>query len=163
MSSDHVTYANVMQRNLQFLIMHLGPAIRRRENSLSMLLPRPRSFKFDEKALLRMDPLTHAQMLAQRIDSRQLAPSEARAMDNLAPFTLAQIEEFNALGLNRRGATPQTSILPIPPESAPVYAGAVGPTGITSQPAVLPPPLPTTDQSPEEIAQAANDNNNTPA
>lgn len=114
MSGDHVTYANVIQRNLQFLVMYLGPAIRRRENSLSKLLPRPRNFKFDEDALLRMDPVTRAGMIQTMIESRQLAPSEARAMDNRMPFTDEQITEFDRLGLNRRNSTPGTTLAPIP-------------------------------------------------
>jgi HK97 family phage portal protein len=134
MSGDHVTYANVVQRNLQFLIMHLGPAIRRRENSLSGLLPKPRNLKFDEDALLRMDPVTRAQMIETKINSRVLAPSEARKADNLPPFTLEQIEEFDALGLNRRNATPQTSLSPMQPEFAGVYAGDIPPTGADEDP-----------------------------
>jgi len=141
MSGDNVTYANVVQRNLQFLIMHLGPAIRRRENALSMLLPRPRSLKFDEDALLRMDPVTRATMIETKINSRTLAPSEARAMDNRPPFTLSQIEEFDALGLNPRMSTPQTSLLPLAPDQAGIYAGNVPPTGDKTDPvAAVPPP-----------------------
>lgn len=114
MSGDHVTYANVVQRNLQFLVMHLGPAVRRRENALSGLLPRPRSIRLDEKALLRMDPVTQAQVIETMINSRVLAPSEARLMDNRPMFTEEQITEFDRLGLNRRNSTPGTSLAPIP-------------------------------------------------
>jgi len=144
MSGDNVTYANVVQRNLQFLVMNLGPAIRRRENALSMLLPRPRNLKFDEDALLRMDPVTRAQMIQTMIDSRTLAPSEARAMDNRPPFTLEQIVEFDALGLNKRNSTPETSLTgPLSPDQAGVYAGVVPPTGDPAQPpvAAVPPPV----------------------
>jgi HK97 family phage portal protein len=138
MSGDHVTYANVVQRNLQFLIMNLGPAIRRRENALSMLLPRPRSIRFDENALLRMDPVTVAQVIETKIKSKVLAPSEARALENKPPFTLEQMAEFNALGLNARGTTPQTSSAPIDPVTSPLYSGQVNPTGIDGQPHVTP-------------------------
>ena len=144
MSGDHVTYANVVQRNLQFLIMNLGPAVRRRENALSQLLPRPRSIRFDENALLRMDPVTVAQVIDIKVRGKVMAPSEARALDNLPPFTLEQIAEFNALGLNARGTTPQTSSAPIDPISSPLYAGQVNPTGIDGQPKVDP-VLPTPD------------------
>lgn len=154
MSGDHVTYANVIQRNLQLLVMHVGPAIRRRENALSYLLPRPRSLKLDEKAILRMDPVTQAELIGTMIKNRTLAPSEARLMDNRAPFTLEQIEEFNALGLNPRSSTPQTSLAPMQPNQAPVYAGNQPPTGITGQPEVDPilppvPPTPPTGDKPE--------------
>jgi HK97 family phage portal protein len=103
-----VTYANVTQRNLQFLVMHLGPAIVRRENALSQLLSRPRFIKMDSDALLRMDPMSRAQTIKTKIDSRVLAPSEARLEDNRPPFTEAQIEEFEKLGLVK-GSSPASS------------------------------------------------------
>jgi HK97 family phage portal protein len=117
-----ITYANVTQRNLQFLVMHLGPAIIRRENALSQLLPRPRFIKMDSDSLLRMDPSSRALMIRTQIESRVLAPSEARLMDNRQPFTPEQIAEFDELGLNKRGTTPQTTLAPEPPTDAPVAA-----------------------------------------
>lgn len=96
-SSGSITYANITQRNLQFLIMHLGPAVYRRERSLSKLLPAPRYVKLNSSALLRMDDQTRATVLAAKIVSRQLAPSEARELDNLPPFTDAQLAEFDRL------------------------------------------------------------------
>jgi HK97 family phage portal protein len=90
-----ITYANVTQRNLQLLIMHLGPAIVRRETALSRLLPQPRYVKFNTDALLRMDHQTRAQVEKLRIDARLLAPSEGRALENLPPFTEAQLAEFD--------------------------------------------------------------------
>lgn len=130
MNSPNITYANVTQRNLQFLILNLGPAIARRENAWTQLLPRPRYVCLDEKSLLRMDPETRANWIRTQIESRTLAPSEARAMDNRQPFTTAQIEEFNELGLNRRGSTPATSLAPVPVD--PSQVGAV------SDPSALP-------------------------
>jgi HK97 family phage portal protein len=119
----NITYANIVQKNLQFLIMHLGPSIVRRENSLSQLMPRPRFIKLNSDALLRMDPQTRAQTIKIQVDSRVLAPSEARALDNRPPFTSAQIEEFDELGLNRRGTTPETTLQPEPASDAPISAG----------------------------------------
>ena len=58
-----LTYANVTQRNLDFLIMHLGPSVVRRERSLSQLLPRPRFVKLNPSALLRMDDETRAAVI----------------------------------------------------------------------------------------------------
>jgi len=92
--------------------MNLGPAIIRRENALSQMLPRPRFVKLNTDALLRMDPASRAQMLKVQIDARTLAPSEARALDNRKPFTVDQIAEFDELGLNKKGSTPETSIAP---------------------------------------------------
>lgn len=93
-SGQSVTYANMTQRNLQFLIMNLGPAVVRRENALSSLLPKPRFVKLNTDALLRMDPLTRAQMFQIQIDSKQRVPSETRALDNFPPFTPEQLAEF---------------------------------------------------------------------
>lgn len=94
-SSGSITYANITQRNLQFLIMNLGPAVYRREKALSKLLPAPRYVKLNTSALLRMDDETRAKVLKLKIDARTLAPSEAREMDNLPPFTPEQIAEFD--------------------------------------------------------------------
>lgn len=96
-SSAKITYANITQRNLQFLVMNLGPTITRRERALSRAIVRPRFVKFDTEAFLRLDPQTLATMLGGQITSRQLAPSEARAISNRMPFTADQIEEFNVL------------------------------------------------------------------
>jgi HK97 family phage portal protein len=94
-STGTITYANISQRNLQFLIMNLQPAIFRRELRLSKLLPQPRYVKLNTDALLRMDPQTRAQVILTRINSRTLSPSEARELDNLPPFTDAQAAEFD--------------------------------------------------------------------
>lgn len=94
-SGDSITYANIVQRNLQLLIMHLGPAIVRREHALSRLLPQPRYVKLNTNALLRLDPATQVEVLARQIESRQLAPSEARELVDRQPFTPEQAAEFD--------------------------------------------------------------------
>jgi HK97 family phage portal protein len=96
-STGTITYANISQRNLQFLIMNLQPAIYRREQRLSKLLPQPRYVKFNTDALLRMDTQTRAQVLATQLASRQIAPSEARELENRVPFTDSQLAEFDRL------------------------------------------------------------------
>lgn len=113
MSSAKITYANITQRHLQFLVMNLSPTIIRRERALSRAIVRPRFVKFDTDAFLRLDPQTLASMLAAQIASRQLAPSEARAIANRMPFTEDQMAEFDRLfgksqpapGMNQ-GVTP---------------------------------------------------------
>ena len=107
-SSGSITYANITQRNLQFLIMHLGPAVYRRERALSKLLPQPRYVKLNTSALLRMDDLTRAQVLKLKIESRTLAPSEGRELDNLPPFTDEQLAEFDRLFGPPKAAPPST-------------------------------------------------------
>jgi HK97 family phage portal protein len=96
-NSASITYANITQRNLQFLIMHLGPAIIRREDALSDLVAAPRFVKFNTDAILRMDPKERAGMLGEMVKDRLLAPSEARELDNRAPFTDEQLTEFKVL------------------------------------------------------------------
>jgi len=96
--SGSITYANITQRNLQLLIVNLGPAITRRERALSNLLPRPRYVKLNTDAVvLRMDPRSRAEYNQILLESRQRAPSEVREKDDLPPFTPEQIAEINAL------------------------------------------------------------------
>lgn len=94
-SGSSVTYANVVQRNLQLLIMSLGPAVIRRENGLNKLLPNKQFVKINTDALMRMDPETRAKVIAARIASRVLAPSEARLLEDLPPMTESQMAEFD--------------------------------------------------------------------
>jgi len=109
-SSGSITYANITQRNLQFLIMHLGPAIIRREKALSRLTPRPRFVKLNTDALLRMDPKARAEMFRTQIESRTLTPSEARELEDRPPFTDAQLAEFDRLfGPPKAAPAPATS------------------------------------------------------
>jgi HK97 family phage portal protein len=114
-SGSSVTYANISQRNLQFLIMHLGPAVGRREDAFSRkLLSNPRYVKLKTDALLRMDPQTRAATLAAQINSRTLTPSEARALEDRPPFTEDQYAEFDRLFGSRS--------VPTPPPTAPTGA-----------------------------------------
>lgn len=96
-SGQSITYANLTQRNLQLLIMHIGPAVGRREDALSDLLPKPRYVKLSTDALLRMDPEARAAMLGQMIRDRLLLPSEGRELDNRPPFDEAGYAEFDRL------------------------------------------------------------------
>jgi HK97 family phage portal protein len=91
----NLVYANIGQYNAQFLTMHLGPEIVRRERAWTTLLPQGQFVKVRTNALMRMDPATLAQVNAILIQSRQMAPSEARALNNLLPFTSDQIMEFD--------------------------------------------------------------------
>lgn len=94
-SSGSITYASITQRNLQFLIMHLGPAIIRRENALSKLLAKPRYVKFNTDALLRMDTKSRADAVKVQIDSRTLTPTEARLIEDRLPLTPEEAAEFD--------------------------------------------------------------------
>ncbi|HEY9413504.1 MAG TPA: phage portal protein [Pseudonocardia sp.] len=93
-SGQSVTYANITQRNQQLLTMNIGPAVSRRETALTRLVAAPRYVKLNRSALLAMDPETRARTIKTRVDSRTLTPSEARALDDLAPLTDADIAEI---------------------------------------------------------------------
>lgn len=94
-SSGSITYANVTQRNLQLLIMNIGPAIARREVALSSLLPRPQFVKLNTGALLRMDLKTRYEAHAIATGRRPfMVPSEARDFEDMPPFTPAQLAEL---------------------------------------------------------------------
>lgn len=105
-----LTYASMTERNLQYLIMQLGPAVTRRETKLSTLLPKPRFIKLTTDALLRMDPAKQIKVLAEEIKARIRTVTEARALRNLPPLTPAQEEEFTRLfGAPRTQPTTATS------------------------------------------------------
>lgn len=129
-ATGSITYANIGQRNLQYLIMHLGPGIVRRERALSKLLPRPRFVKLNTSALLRMDDETRARIIEARIRARTLTVSEARALDNLAPLTPEQEAEFVRLF----GAPGRPAALPAADRS---HALAL-PTGRGAAPDLIP-------------------------
>lgn len=93
--SGNITYASITQRNLQLLIMHIGPAIARREDNLTDLTSKPRYVKLNSDALLRMDPKARAEMFKLQIDSRTRTPNEARALDDLPPLTPEQVAELD--------------------------------------------------------------------
>ncbi|MEU5707884.1 phage portal protein [Streptomyces flaveolus] len=112
-SGSSITYASISQRNLQFLIMNLGPAVGRREDAFSRkLVSGPRFVKLNTDALLRMDPEARARTIGAQITNRVLAPSEARALDNRPPFTEDQLAEFDRLFGSRSVPTPPTTAVP---------------------------------------------------
>jgi len=96
-STGSITYASISQRNLQLLIINIGPPVFRREAALSDLVPGDRFIKLNSDALLRMDPETRAKVLGQQVKDRLVAPSEARELDNRQPYTEDQYAEFDRL------------------------------------------------------------------
>jgi HK97 family phage portal protein len=89
-----VRYENITSRHLDFLILHLGPAVSRREKNLTKLLSAPRFVKLNTDALLRMDPEKRAKMLDEAIMHRRMTVTEARELDNRPPLTAEQEAEF---------------------------------------------------------------------
>lgn len=110
-SGQSITYANLTQRNLQLLIMHIGPAVIRRESSLSALLADPVRVRFNTKALLRMDPAAAVAMLNSQIASRTVTVTEARELDQRPPLTPEQEAEFARL-FPRGSASPVPAAVP---------------------------------------------------
>jgi len=106
-SSGSITYASITQRNVQLLVMNLGPIYMRREKKFSRNLPSSRFAKFNTDAILRMDPEARERVILSRVNGRTLAPSEARALDNLAPFTPEQIAEFKELFPQKTAGKPK--------------------------------------------------------
>lgn len=96
--SANINYANITQKNLQFLVHNLGPAIIRRETNWTKgLLPQPRYVKLNTDALLRMDPQNREQTIRSQLESRQITVTEARAMNERPKYTPAQeieVEKF---------------------------------------------------------------------
>jgi HK97 family phage portal protein len=93
-----VTYANVTQRNMQLLVINLGPALTRREEHYSLkLLPAPRYMKFNTGALLRMDLKSRYEAYKIGVDGRWLTPSRIHERENEAPFTPEEEAEFARL------------------------------------------------------------------
>lgn len=114
-----ITYANITQRNLQFLIMNLGPAVIRREAALTRLLPTPRYAKLQTKALLRLDPQTQQEIFRDQLETWQLTLSEVRELDNRPKLTPEQLTEMRDI-YGRPAAAGQ---LPPAPPKPPASTG----------------------------------------
>lgn len=110
-ATGSITYANVTQRNLQLLILNLGPAIVRREQAFSVdMLPAPRYVKFNTSALLRMDPKARLEAHKLAIDSRIYPPSRALDLENMAPLTAEEVAEFAVL-FPAKSAQPEQPVM----------------------------------------------------
>jgi phage portal protein BeeE len=115
-SGQAVTYANVTQRNLQFLSMSLGPAMARRENALNKLLPARQFVKMNFENLLRSDPKTFTEMINQQVGGRLCTPNEGRYMLDRPPLTEAQEKEFDRFWPPKAApVTPQVQPKPASP------------------------------------------------
>jgi HK97 family phage portal protein len=123
-STGNITYANVTQANLQWLITEIGPQARRSERYWSKnAMPNPWQMKLNTDALLRMDPATRADLMVKLKVAQLRAPDELRALDNLAPFTpeqIAQIGTFAQMAKAPAGAPVQSSSGEVVPWQTPV-------------------------------------------
>jgi HK97 family phage portal protein len=85
-SGQSVTYANLSQDMLHFLVLYLGPVITRRELALSRLVPGDRFVKLNSEAVLRMDPVTRRTLLMAEYLADVKTQDEVRALENLGPM-----------------------------------------------------------------------------
>jgi HK97 family phage portal protein len=107
--SSTLSYANITQRNLQLLVMNLGAAIKRREEALSRLTPKPRFVKLNRDAILAMDAKSRAELFKLQIESRTRTPDQARALEDQLPLSDADYAQFERLWPTNRPSQPQTS------------------------------------------------------
>lgn len=107
--SSTLSYANITQRNLQLLVMNLGAAIKRREESLGRLTPKPRFVKLNRDAILAMDAKSRAELFELQIRSRTRTPDQARALDDQLPLSDADYAQFERLWPTNRPSQAQTS------------------------------------------------------
>ena len=98
-SGSSLTYANVEQRSIDFLIYAVQPWLRRLEDAMFPLFSPLTSVKFDTSVLLRTDAETSAKIMIQKLAGRVTAPSEERHNLNLAPMTEDQQIEANMVPL----------------------------------------------------------------
>lgn len=97
-STGSITYANVTQRNLQLLILNLGPAFARRERAFSRrLTPRGQVVKFNTDAILRMDSAARITQMGAEIENRLMTVTEGRTLLNRPPLTPDDEAEFARL------------------------------------------------------------------
>ena len=137
-AGNSMTYANVEQRSLDFLTYSVQPWLTRLETAISTALPGKRHVKFDTAVLLRTDLMTRMKATAIGIASHQLLPDEARAYNDLPPFTEA---EKAAADLIPMTVTP-SGLPKALPGSAPAGEGA--PSAAPATPAApAPTPAPT--------------------
>jgi len=106
-SGQSITYASISQRNLQLLIMNVGPAIVRREAAMSTWLPRGQRVRLNSDALLRMDPETRQKVISGKLADYSMTNDEARALDNKPPLTDEEIARMHLIyGPPKTAATP---------------------------------------------------------
>lgn len=107
-TTGNITYANITQANLQWLITEVGPEARRTERYWSrMATPAPWYVKMNTDALLRMDPQTRNTVLMAQLQQKARTPDEVRALDNLPPYTPDQLEQLALFaGMGKSAPTP---------------------------------------------------------
>lgn len=117
-SGSSITYANITQKFLSLLVLHMQPALVRRERKFSRdLLPNKQFAKFDTTELLRLDPTSDAALQALLVAGRIQSPDEARAHYELLPFTPEQIDQIHDLVGAAPLLLPKPAKIPSTPEA----------------------------------------------
>lgn len=98
-SGGNLTYANVEQRQLDFLTLGVQFWLKRIEDSVSPLFSRPQYARFDTAALLRVDAETQAKVDNQHLAGKTRTPTELRQRDGLPPMTADQKAEVDLVPL----------------------------------------------------------------
>jgi HK97 family phage portal protein len=86
-SGNPKTYANLEQRNLDFLTFGVGPKLGRLETALNGLVPRGQFVKFNTGALLRTDLKSRYESYEVGIRAGFLTVNEARALEDREPLS----------------------------------------------------------------------------
>lgn len=103
-----INYANITQKNLDFMVSRMGPNLKRRDDALTTLTPRPRIVRLNRAAFLAMDPATTAELMKVQIESRTRTPSELRRLEDKPEYTEADYAEFDRLfGSKNQTPTPK--------------------------------------------------------
>jgi len=93
------------------MVGRMGPDLKRTDDALSSLLPRPRYARLVREAFLAMDPVTRADLMKTQIDSRQRTVTEVRGIDDKQAYTDADYAEFDRL-FGSKNQTPTPKGLP---------------------------------------------------
>jgi len=86
-SGQAVSYANVTQSDLAYLIHSLEGHFVRLERALSALLPAPMQVRFNRNAFLRSDPAARSEVVDRRLANQSMTVNEARALEDERPFS----------------------------------------------------------------------------
>lgn len=103
-----INYANITQKNLDFMVSRMGPNLKRRDDKLTTLTPRPRIVRLNRAAFLAMDPASTADLMKVQIESRTRTPSQLRRLEDQPEYTEADYAEFDRLfGSKNQNPTPK--------------------------------------------------------
>ena len=98
-SGSPKTYANLEQRNLDFLTYGVGPKIVRLEHTLNASLPRGQFVKFNTGALLRTDLKTRYESYQIGLAAGFLTVDEVRELEDREPLPAAAQPAAGPIGV----------------------------------------------------------------